>query len=47
MVEAVDTDVIAADMVVDVVEDVLKVVEAVIITRVVTATIWDKFSTHQ
>ena len=42
MVEAVDADMVTAEMVVDVVEDVLKVVAAVIVTRMVTATIWEK-----
>ena len=47
MVKAVDADVVAAEMVVDIVEDVLKVVAAVIVTRMVTATIWEKIATHQ
>ena len=47
MVEAVDADVFGAEMVVDVVEEVLKVVAAVIVTRMVTATIWEQIATHQ
>ena len=47
MVEAVDVDVIAAGMVVDVVQDVLTVVAAVIVTHMVTATIWEKIAEHQ
>ena len=47
MVEAVDAIMVAAEMVVDVVEDVLKVVAAVIVTHMVTATIWEQIATHQ
>ena len=47
MVEAVDADVVAAEMVMDVVENVLKVVAAVIGTRMVTAKFWEKNSEHQ
>ena len=42
-----DADVVAAEMVVDVVEDVLTVVAAVIVTHMVTATIWEKIAEHQ
>ena len=42
-----DADVVAAEMVVDVVEDVLKGVASVIVTRMVTATIWEKISEHR
>ena len=47
MVEAVDVDVIAAGMVVAVVQDVLTVVAAVIATHMVTATIWEQIAEHQ
>ena len=47
MVEAVDVDVVAAEMVVNVVDDVFKVVAAVIVTHMVTATIWEKILEHQ
>ena len=47
MVKAVDADVVAAEMVVDEVEDILKVVAAAIVTRMVTETIWEKIATHQ
>ena len=47
MVKDVDADVVAAEMVVELVKDVLKVVAAVIFTRMVTATIWEKVATHQ
>ena len=42
-----DVGVVAAEMVVDVVQDVLTVVAAVIVTHMVTATIWEKISEHQ
>ena len=47
MVEAVDAEMVTAEMVVDVVEDVLKVVAAVIVTRMVTAPIWEQIAEHQ
>ena len=47
MVDAVGADVVASEMVVDVVEDVIKVMAEVIVTRMVTATIWEKIATHQ
>ena len=46
-VETVDADVVAAEMFVDVVEDVLTVVVAVIVTHMVTTTIWEQISEHQ
>ena len=47
MVEAVDADVVAAEMVMDVVKDVLTVVAAVIATHMVTTTIWEQIVEHQ
>ena len=47
MVEAVDADVFGAEMVVDVVKAILKVVAAVIVTCMVTETIWEQIATHQ
>ena len=47
MVEAVDADMVAAEMVVYMVEDILKVVAAVIVTHILTATIWEQIATHQ
>ena len=42
-----DADVVAAEMVVDVVKDILTVVAAVIVTHMVTATISEKIAEHQ
>ena len=47
MVEAKDADVVAPEMVVDVIEDVLKLVAAVIVTPMVTATILEQIAEHQ
>ena len=47
IIEAVGADVVASEMVVDVAEDVLKVVAAVIVTRMVTAPIWEQIAEHQ
>ena len=42
-----DADMVAAEIFVDVVEDVLTVVLADIVTHMVTATIWEKIAEHQ
>ena len=47
MVEDVDADVVAEEMVLDVVEDVLTSVAAVIITHMIPATIWEQIAGHQ
>ena len=47
MVKAVDADMVAAEMVVYMVDYILKVVAAVIVTHILTATIWEQIATHQ
>ena len=47
MVEAVDANMVASKMVIELVKNVLKVVAEVIVTRMVTATILEQIATQQ